>query len=407
MTPTGNLLVSNLGQSSDDSPDIELTAQAFTTGAHAAGYTLTSIVLGCECGAYTTGMVTLHSGTRTGAKVADFTASPNAANQLVLTPTMATTLSANTTYVIVTSDDFNISGAFWFNTSTGNEDSGSATGWSIANDVELYRTSTSMWATSSGSMKIRVGGNAIGSTNNAPIVANAIPDQTATEGEAFSYQFPDTTFNDVDTGDTLSYTATQADGTNLPTWLGFTPATRTFAGTPAATDVSVAVKVTATDTSSATASDDFNIEVRAAAILHCNPSDPYEVWCATLTVASNTSATDYGFAIGNYGSLSPDRFTYNGVNHRIGTLNYSGSQLFFTTQQSDNSFATGFKLILDSVELSLDGAWDPDKAEYVVDNHGLSWSVNDTVEVKLVRLIPFSEKGPNSKRCRGRRAGCR
>ena len=117
----------------------------------------------------------------------------------------------------------------------------------------------------------------------------------------------------MDTGDTLIYTATKADGTNLPTWLGFTPATRTFAGTPAATDVSVAVKVTATDTSSATVSDDFNIEVRAAAILHCNPSDPYEVWCATLTVASNTSATDYGFAIGNYGSLSPDRFTYNGV----------------------------------------------------------------------------------------------
>ena len=399
VTPTGNLLVSNLGQSSDDSPDIELTAQAFTTGAHAAGYTLTSIVLGCECGAYTTGMVTLHSGTRTGAKVADFTASPNAANQLVLTPTMATTLSANTTYVIVTSDDFNISGAFWFNTSTGNEDSGSATGWSIANDVELYRTSTSMWATSSGSMKIRVGGNAIGSTNNAPVVANAIPDQTATEGAAFSYQFPANTFNDVDTGDTLIYTATKADGTNLPTWLGFTPATRTFAGTPAATDVSVAVKVTATDTSSATVSNDFNIEVRAAAILHCNPSDPYEVFCATLTVAFDTP--DYGFAIGNYGSLSPESFTYKGVTHRIGALYYSGSQLFFTTQQDDDSFATGFKLILDSVEFSLDGAWDADKVEYVVNNHGLSWSVDEMVEVKLVRLIPFSEKGPELEAPRG------
>ena len=141
--------------------------------------------------------------------------------------------------------------------------------------------------------------------------------------------------------------------------------------------------------------------MRAAAILHCNPSDPYELWCATLTVASNTSATDYGFAIGNYGSLSPDFFIYNSDTHRIGTLNYSGSQLFFTTQQSDASFATGFKLILDSVELSLDGAWDPDKAEYVVNNHGLSWSVDEMVEVKLVRLIPFSEKGPELEAPRG------
>ena len=394
VTPTGNLLVSNLGQMADDTVDMELNSQAFTTGAHAAGYTLTSIVLGCDCGAYTTGTVTLHSGTRTGTKVADFTGSPNAANQLVLTPTMATTLSADTTYVIVTSDNFNISDAFWYSTAAGAEDSGSAAGWSIADNVVLYRTLEAMWVSAPGPLTIRVGGNAITSTNNPPTVANPIPDQTATKGAAFSYQFPDTTFNDTDSGDTLSYTATKADGTDLPTWLGFDAATRTFAGTPAATDVTVAVKVTATDTNSGSVSDEFNIEVRAANVLHCNPSDPYEVFCATLTVASNTSATDYGFAIGNYGSLSPDRFTYNGVNHRIGALNYSGSQLYFTTQQNDDSFATGFKLILDSVELSLDGAWDSDKAEYVVNNHGLSWSDNDTVQVKLVRLIPFSEKGP-------------
>ena len=227
--------------------------------------------------------------------------------------------------------------------------------------------------------------------NNAPVVAIPIPDQTATEGALFSYAFPDTTFTDADSGDTLSYTATKGDGANLPTWLTFTPATRIFTGTPAATDVSVAVKVTATDTNNGTVSDYFNIEVRAAAILHCNPSDPYEVFCATLTVAFD--APDYGFVIGNYGSLSPDRFTY-GVNHRIGALYYGGSQLYFTTQQNDDSFATGFKLILDSVEFSLDGTWDADKVEYVMNNHGLSWSVNDTVQVKLVRLIPFSEKGP-------------
>ena len=100
--------------------------------------------------------------------------------------------------------------------------------------------------------------------NNAPIVANAIPDQTATADAAFSYQFPANTFNDVDTGDTLIYTATKADGTALPTWLGFDAATRTFAGTPAATDVeTVSVKVTANDSNGGLVSDKFNITVEA------------------------------------------------------------------------------------------------------------------------------------------------
>ena len=44
--------------------------------------------------------------------------------------------------------------------------------------------------------------------NDAPTVANAIADQNATQGSAFSFQFAANTFNDVDVGDTLTYTAT-------------------------------------------------------------------------------------------------------------------------------------------------------------------------------------------------------
>ena len=99
--------------------------------------------------------------------------------------------------------------------------------------------------------------------NNAPTVANAIPNQTATAGTAFSYQFPTNTFNDTDTGDTLSYAATKADDTTLPTWLSFTDSTRTFAGMPAAADTgTVSVKVTASDGNSGTVSDEFDITVR-------------------------------------------------------------------------------------------------------------------------------------------------
>ena len=100
-------------------------------------------------------------------------------------------------------------------------------------------------------------------TNTAPTVAAVIPDQTATAATAFSYAFPDTTFSDAD-GDTLTYTATQADGTALPSWLSFSTSTRTFSGTPQTADVAtVSVKVTASD-GSASVSDTFDIVVSAA-----------------------------------------------------------------------------------------------------------------------------------------------
>ena len=102
--------------------------------------------------------------------------------------------------------------------------------------------------------------------NDAPTVATAIPDQPATVGTAFSYAFPANTFSDADTGDTLSYTATQAEGGTLPTWLSFAADTRTFSGTPQTADVgTVLVKVTASDSDGGSVSDDFDIMVSAAA----------------------------------------------------------------------------------------------------------------------------------------------
>ena len=108
-------------------------------------------------------------------------------------------------------------------------------------------------------------------TNNPPTVANAIPDQSATAGTAFSYAFPANTFSDADTGDTLTYTATKADDTALPTWLAFAAGTRTFSGTPQAADAAtVAVKVTASDGNGGSVSDTFDITVAADPNAHCN-----------------------------------------------------------------------------------------------------------------------------------------
>ncbi len=98
--------------------------------------------------------------------------------------------------------------------------------------------------------------------NDAPTVANAIADQSATEDTLFTFAVPTNTFTDVDAGDVLTYTATQADNTPLPSWLTFNTTNKTFSGTPLNAQVgSLSVKVKATDTGLLTAEDIFKIDV--------------------------------------------------------------------------------------------------------------------------------------------------
>ena len=101
-------------------------------------------------------------------------------------------------------------------------------------------------------------------------------------GTAFSYAFPANTFNDTD-NDTLTYTATQSDGSALPGWLGFTDSTRTFAGTPADAGT-VSVTVTASD-GTASVSDGFAILVTPA-----NTAPVFASTSVTREVAENTAA---------------------------------------------------------------------------------------------------------------------
>jgi VCBS repeat-containing protein len=114
--------------------------------------------------------------------------------------------------------------------------------------------------------------------NDAPVLVGPIADQNVAAGTAFNLVFAATTFNDIDIGDTLFYSATQADGTALPLWLSFNAAARTFSGTPpggtggtdgdcgcgtgggTATDI-VQIRVLATDTAGASASDAFALNI--------------------------------------------------------------------------------------------------------------------------------------------------
>ena len=252
--------ISNTGQTSNHYSQ-EVRATAFTTGT--VTYTLSSVGIFIPSSLVVgTPAVKIYgdTGGTPGTLLATMTNPGTFADNAVHTFTAPanTTLSASTTYWVVTSNSAALGGTGFrvgvvpFTTL----DSGAAAGWSIgAARLKNYIAAPS-WNHSTRRIRFEIRGT------NPPTVATAIPDQSATAGTAFSYVFPANTFSDADTSDTLSYTATKADDTALPTWLSFAAGTRTFSGTPQAADAgTVAVKVTASDGNGGSVSDAFDITV--------------------------------------------------------------------------------------------------------------------------------------------------
>lgn len=91
-------------------------------------------------------------------------------------------------------------------------------------------------------------------TNDAPILTVPMADQQLTFNKPFSWQMQEGSFTDIDQGDTLTYTATLADGSGLPDWLTFDADTQTFSGWTPKQVGEIEVQVTAADQVAATGS---------------------------------------------------------------------------------------------------------------------------------------------------------
>lgn len=109
---------------------------------------------------------------------------------------------------------------------------------------------------------------AVTNVNDKPTIANPIADRVAFEDLPFDYTLPPGTFQDVDAGDALTFSATLADGSPLSaTWVTFTEGTLNFAGIPGNSHVThdyttpLSIRVRATDLSNAWVSDVFEIDV--------------------------------------------------------------------------------------------------------------------------------------------------
>jgi V8-like Glu-specific endopeptidase len=102
---------------------------------------------------------------------------------------------------------------------------------------------------------------------NGVYLYKSIPDADATAGRSFSFSLGGSFFKSSNAGETLSYTATLADGSALPAWLQLDAAKGIFSGVPTSTDgASIHVRITAHGANSASASDEFQILVGAAGI---------------------------------------------------------------------------------------------------------------------------------------------
>ncbi|MEG2266949.1 MAG: putative Ig domain-containing protein, partial [Acinetobacter sp.] len=111
---------------------------------------------------------------------------------------------------------------------------------SVTGDLSFFYWGTDMYGLGTGtSFTLKVN-----PPNQAPIVLNAIADQSFTDAKAFSYTIPSTAFKDPD-GDALTYTATLEDGSALPSWLTFNATTRVLSGTAPESTAPLNIKITA------------------------------------------------------------------------------------------------------------------------------------------------------------------
>ncbi|ELU10534.1 hypothetical protein CAPTEDRAFT_218221, partial [Capitella teleta] len=107
----------------------------------------------------------------------------------------------------------------------------------------------------------------INDINEAPELDRGLQNQSsgvsASVGDSFSYNIPESAFKDQDIGDSLSYSIS-----GLPAGLLFNPITRAITGIPAATEVGDhTVSVTVTDNDGLTASDTFTLRVGNTKVL--------------------------------------------------------------------------------------------------------------------------------------------
>ena len=367
-------LVSNTGETVSSSTynvgnaSGKIATQGFHTGDHSAGYSLHSVGIDLGQNSFSgseTLTLSIYSSNANGtanALVHTLTTPGSSGSEIstegivYFTAASGASLDADTDYHVVIHGSGNTQSDATIELTQPDGQTGEAN-WTIENAYRRYGASDNP-----DSFRIAIRGRATGAANNAPTVANALPDQTATAGAAFSYAFPANTFSDADTTDTLTYTATKGDGTALSTtWLTFTADTRTFSGMPTAADVgTLMVKVTASDGNGGSVFDTFDIVVSATT----NNAPVFADATLTRSIAENTAAGQ------NVGAVIPEATDAD-----------SGATLTYTMEGTD---AGSFDFDAATRQIATKAALDFEtKSSYSVTIKVSDGTASDTVAVTI------------------------
>ncbi len=208
----------------------------------------------------------------------------------------------------------------------------------------------------------------VANTNDAPVLALPVPDQSTDTNSAFSHTLAANSFSDPDALDTLAYTATLVDGSALPAWLSFSAATQTFSGTPANADAgNLTIRVTATDSGSASVFDDFTFSV--------NNGNRAPTGTPTALLAAGTEDTPYAVSTADLlaGLSDPD-----GDELTLSSGSLSASQGSITANGPGQWLVTPAANANGAVQLSYT----------VVDGYGGSLNANQSFSLAAVNDAP-------------------
>ena len=328
---TPRVLVSNAFQLADDSANTSGNdhAQLFHTGANAAGYMLTSVIVNSDDAQNDDFDVEVceEDGTSdefpstTAGDCTALTAPGSFSGNVIFTHT-GLALSANTNYVVVIKQRGTGSVEI-DSTPSGGEDASGLSDWSIKD--KFYWKSGSTWMIKSGSneaLSILVYG-VLGDTSDATLSALSVSGATLSPAfDAATTTYQAVVANSVSQ---VTITETKSETTATVEYLDDSDATLTDADTMTAglqVNLSVGanivkVKVTAPN---GTTTRTYTVNaVRLGPLTACSPASMQnQVWTGTMTVGRLGTNTAGFSAVG--GSLDDTTFSFNGTTHTIGLI---------------------------------------------------------------------------------------
>ena len=223
------------------------------------------------------------------------------------------------------------------------------------------------------------------STSKPPQVTDRTGDQSWSVGQAVSLKLAADTFTDPQK-QALTYTATQSDGSALPSWLSFNASTETFSGTVPTGTQSFGIKVTATDTGGLSTSEVFGVRLP-------NPKPPQvtdrtgdQSWsvgqAVNLKLAADTftdpqkQALTYAATLAD-GSALPSWLSFNaGTETFSGTVPTGTGNFVIKVTATDTGGLSASEVI--GVKLP-----SPKPPQVTDQTANQSWTVGQTINLKL------------------------